>query len=188
MGKSEFYIPNLLPGEKEQPQILVDAVEIFERLLRAEMMMTKVDRERYCHLAEKQILNVIGDFYIAYDFEDDRETYLKRMWADISAFLVTMSIIAKVNAIHVMPNPKYDRSTPDQMKRELMEHIAKLDEGAARWKKSVIKARKLRAGNETKGNKGMTGILCDEPAVSEIIKEVRLLREALTGAEVKSKE
>ena len=43
MPRSEYYEPALLPGEKEQPQIIIDAVELYDLLVRAEMMMTKVD-------------------------------------------------------------------------------------------------------------------------------------------------
>lgn len=32
MPRSEYYEPALLPGEKEQPQIIIDAVELYDLL------------------------------------------------------------------------------------------------------------------------------------------------------------
>ena len=175
MGKSVYYEPLKILGEKEQPQIIVDAMAIYDLLVRAEMMMTKVNRVRYCNRAIEQIQDVIKEFYLSYDFEDDKRTHLERMTANIAVFLITMRIIADRNVICVSPNPLNEYMTPDQVKHELMEHIARLDEGATKWRNSYIKAEK-----DNKGSKGTSGIL-NEPAVSEIIKEVRLLREALEG-------
>lgn len=62
MPRSEYYEPALLPGEKEQPQIIIDAVELYDLLVRAEMMMTKVDRIRYGNRAVAQIQDVIKEF------------------------------------------------------------------------------------------------------------------------------
>ena len=67
MPRSEYYEPALLPGEKEQPQIIIDAVELYDLLVRAEMMMTKVDRIRYGNRAVAQIQDVIKEFMLAYD-------------------------------------------------------------------------------------------------------------------------
>ena len=150
MGKSEYFEVNKLPGEKEQPQIVLDAEKIYDLLLRAEVMMTKVDRVRYCNRAIGQILDIISEFTLAYDFDDDREYHLKKMCAHVAMFLRTMRIIADSNVIHI--KSKYDVETPDQIKLALMNHIAKLDEGVTKWRKSFIKSKK------DKGKKGTTGI------------------------------
>ena len=150
MGKSEFYAPRLIDGESEQPQIIIDAMALYGLLLRAEMMMTKVDRMRYANRAIEQILDVIREFYLAYDFEDDREIHLKRMCANIGVFLMTMRIIAERNVICVTPKENSDFATPDGIKRQIVEHLAKLDEGATKWRKSFMKSK-------TRG-KGTTGI------------------------------
>lgn len=147
MGRSEYFEIKKTEGEAEQPQIIIDAEALYDLLLRAEMMMNKVDRVRYANRAIDQILDVIREFMLAYDFEDDRKIHLKRMSANIAVFLRTMRIIASRNIICIPT--KHDAMTPDQIKHEMMEHIAKLDEGATRWKKSYIV--KQRA-------KGTTGI------------------------------
>lgn len=146
MGKSEYYSPTLIEGESEQPQIIIDAMVLYGLLLRAEMMMTKVDRMRYANRAIEQILDVIREFYLAYDFEDDREIHLKRMCANIGVFLITMRIIAERNIICVMPKEGCGCATPDSVKRQMMEHLAKLDEGATRWRKSFMKAKSKDRG------------------------------------------
>ena len=58
-----------------------------------------------------------------------------------------MRIIAKRNIICIPT--KFDVMSPDQVKHELMEHIAKLDEGATRWRKSYLGKQRV---------KGTTGI------------------------------
>ena len=47
MGKSEYNEYRTLLGESEQPQIILDAEAIYGLLIRAEVMMSKVDRVRY---------------------------------------------------------------------------------------------------------------------------------------------
>ena len=114
MGKSEYNECRTLPGESEQPQIILDAEAIYGLLIRAEVMMSKVDRVRYANRAIEQILDVIREFILAYDFEDDTET-------------------------------------PDMLKHELMERMARLDEGVTRWKKSIIKKRRVRGTTGIEG-------------------------------------
>lgn len=147
MGKSEYFEVRKVEGEVEQPQIILDAEAIYDLFLRAELMMTKVDRMRYANRAIEQILDVIREFMLAYDFEDDRKLHLERMSANIAVFLHTMRIIAKRNIICIPT--KFDIMSPDQAKHELMEHIAKLDEGATRWRKSYLGKQRV---------KGTTGI------------------------------
>lgn len=147
MGKSEYFEIRKIEGEVEQPQIIIDADAIYDLLLRAELMMTKVDRVRYANRAIEQILEVIREFMLAYDFEDDRKIHLERMSANIAVFLRTMRIIAKRNIICIPT--KFDAMTPDQIKHELMEHMAKLDEGATKWRKSYLGKQRV---------KGTTGI------------------------------
>ena len=147
MGKSEYFEIRKIEGEVEQPQIIIDADAIYDLLLRAELMMTKVDRVRYANRAIEQILDVIREFILAYDFEDDRKVHLERMSANIAVLLRTMRIIARRNIICIPT--KIDAMTPDQIKHELMEHIAKLDEGATKWRKSYLGKQRV---------KGTTGI------------------------------
>ena len=61
MGKSEQFRYNPLEGERDQPQISVDAEALYDLLIRAETMVSKVDRIRYIHRAEDQILDVIAE-------------------------------------------------------------------------------------------------------------------------------
>ena len=42
MGKSEYFEVRKVEGEVEQPQIILDAEAIYDLLLRAELMMTKL--------------------------------------------------------------------------------------------------------------------------------------------------
>ena len=130
MPRSEYYEPALLPGEKEQPQIIIDAVELYDLLVRAEMMMTKVDRIRYGNRAVAQIQDVIKEFMLAYDFEEDRRIHLKRLCANMAVFMWTVRLIGGRNIINVRDARSCE--TPDQIKVRIMESPARLDEGVAR--------------------------------------------------------
>ncbi len=159
MQKTEFYKPTGLPGEKQVPSISVDADKLYGLLLRAELMMNAVNRRRYADRAIEQIQEVIKEFTLAYDFDLDRYDHLKRMWGAIAVFLRTMRDIGKANAICIQP--KYETMTPDEMKIQLMESMASLEDGAETWKRSVVKIererrRKEKEEREGKG-KGTTG-------------------------------
>ena len=87
-----------MPGEKAVPSIKVDALKLLGLLLRAELMMTAVDRRRYANRAIDAIMDVIRDFQIAHDFEDERPAYLRKLWGDVAVFIDLMRIIGETNA------------------------------------------------------------------------------------------
>jgi hypothetical protein len=157
MARSEFFKPAGLPGEKPVPSILVDAEKLYGLLLRAELMMNAVNRRRYADRAIVQIQDVIAEFVLAYDFEDDRLYHLKRMWAKITVFVRTMRAACDkdVNAISIQP--KYEKMKPDTMVLEIFNTIASMEEGADAWKKSVMKAEKMKRESENKGTTGSRG-------------------------------
>ena len=124
MPRSEYYEPALLPGEKEQPQIIIDAVELYDLLVRAEMMMTKADRIRYGNRAVAQIQDVIKEFMLAYDFEEDRRIHLKRLCANMAIFMWTVRLIGGRNVINV--RDARSGETPDQIKVRIMAWVSEL--------------------------------------------------------------
>jgi len=134
---SKYYEPRLLPGEKHQPSIRISAGKLLGLYLRAEMMMTAVDRRRYCDRAIRAIMDIIADFQLAYDFEDERGKYLRKMWADIAVYLELARIIGERNCIRNIC--QHEPMTPDQMKLEIFNETARLDEGASRWKNTVTR-------------------------------------------------
>ena len=121
-------------------------MELYDLLIRAEMMMNKVDRIRYGNRAVVQIQDVIKEFMLAYDFEEDRWIHLKRLCANMAVFMWTVRLIGGRNVISV--RDARSGETPDQMKVRIIESLAKLDEGVTRWRKSITKNR----------NKGTTGV------------------------------
>lgn len=161
MAKSEFYEPKLLPGEKEQPSIPVDAEELLDLLLRAEPMMNAVNRRRYGDRAVNLILDVLGDFQLTYDFEEDRLLHLKQMCHTIAKFIRIMRIIGRRNVIEIQL--KHEPLTPQQMNLQIFEHVAKLDEGATKWRKSILKNN----NRKQKVNKGTTSLAGGEQLPNE---------------------
>ena len=134
------------------PSISVDADKLYRLLLRAELMMNAVNRRRYADRAIEQIQEVIKEFTLAYDFELERYYHLKRMWGAIAVFLRTMRNIGEANAICIQP--KYETTTPDEMKARLMEAMASLEDGAESWKRSVVKIEKEKRRREKEEQEG----------------------------------
>ena len=137
--KSAFQVPKTLPKERPEPSIRLDADKLLGLLLRAELMMNKVDRVRYCTRAIGLVEDIIAEFSLAYEFEDDRLYHLKRLWGLVSVFLSLMRTVGERGAIRIQP--KYETMTPDQMKLELLRAVASLDEGVTKWKNSIMKPR-----------------------------------------------
>ena len=151
--KSDFQVPKTLPKEKPEPSIKLDADKLLGLLLRAEIMMNKVDRVRYCTRAINLVEDIIAEFSLAYDFEDDRLYHLKRLWSRVAVFLSVMRTIGERGAIRIQP--KYETMTPDQMKLELLRAVSSLDEGVTKWKNSVMKPRNKGTTRAT-GRNGQT--------------------------------
>ena len=146
MAKSEYFEPKLLTGEKEQPSIPVDADALLDLLLRAEPMMNATNRRRYCDRAINLVLDVLAAFQNAYDFPDDRLHHLKEMCSAVTKFVHVARIIAGRNVIEIPL--KHEPLSPESMRLEIFNRIAKLDEGATKWRNSLPK--------KDKGNKGTT--------------------------------
>lgn len=137
MPKTEYNQPKLLPGEIDRPDIGIEAERILGLLLRADPMMNATNRRRYNDHAIRAIEDVIRAFVLAHDFENERYRYLKEMWAHIAVFVRLIRIIGETNAIELQP--KHESMTPNLMKLELMNHIARMEEGALKWKRSIEK-------------------------------------------------
>ena len=166
MGKSEQFRYNPLEGERDQPQISVDAEALYDLLIRAETMVSKVDRIRYIHRAEDQILDVIAEYTLAYDFDDERGTHLRAMCGNIAKFIRTMRVIGKRNVICV--SARYEGMTPDQVKRENARAPCQARRGCYKVEKIILKEIKGQGHDRQRRLK---------PAVSETIKEAPLPEE-----------
>lgn len=140
MPKSEYYEPKLQPGEKPVPSILVDAEKLHRLLKRAKWMMSGEDRRTYWEPAFNGIREVIREFVLAHDFQDNRLEHLERMCGAVALFIRDMRDIGEAGAIRVQP--KYESIKPDEMKLELYNRVASLDEGVTKWRKSIIRATK----------------------------------------------
>lgn len=70
----------------------------------------------------------------------------------IAVFVEYMRIIGEVNAIRV--KPQYETMTPDQMKLEIYNTVASLDEGATRWQKTVLAKRNKGKTHAAHGEMG----------------------------------
>lgn len=148
MPKSEYYEPRLLPGEREQPSIPVDLDALLALWLRALPMMNAVDRKRYGNRVVDAILDAVGDFQLAYDFPDYRMEHLRKMCASIAKYVHLARVVGETNAINI--SLEHEVMTPNQMRRTIFEYTARLDEGASKWRTSIIK--KQRKG--TTGSRG----------------------------------
>lgn len=135
MPLTEYFEPHLLHGERDYPDIGIEADKIYGLLLRAKPMMNKEHRQCYHSLAVQHIERIIAAFNLAYEVPSRRETYLEELWAEIAVFIRLMRHVGEINAICI--RPKYETMSPDTLKLELMGHIGRMDEGATRWRNSL---------------------------------------------------
>ena len=150
MAKSEYHDPKLLDGEVEQPGILVDAVALLELYLRALPMMNATDRKRYGDRAVDLILDVIAAFQMAYDFEEDREMYIRELCRATSKFIFLSRVIGEVNAINI--ELEHERMSPSTMRLEIFRRTAALDEGVTKWRRSIFGVRKRNGARLPSGD------------------------------------
>lgn len=161
MAKTEYYEPKLLDGEREQPGILVDAVALLELYLRALPMMNATDRKRYGDRAVSLIIDVIADFQMAYDFEEDRAVYARNLCRSVSKFIFLSRVIGGTNAISI--RLAHEKMSPDAMKLEIFSRTAALDEGVTRWRKSLFGPKAKQGHDRARGGAAATQIIKEAP-------------------------
>lgn len=129
--------------------IYIDFKKLRRILQRAQVCMTKSDRIIYGTPMLAQCAKALGDFVMAYDFEDERTYYIKKMIADFTVLRVDIETVNECGIIRAVSETR--RSTPpertmlvvekpDILRRELSELVAKIDQGIQRYKNSVILA------------------------------------------------
>ena len=146
--ESQFFTPHKLSGERDYPDIGIEAEMIYGLLLRADAMMTKTDRIRYNDRAIVLIQDIMSAFVMAYDFPEDRLFYLKQLWSKITIFIRLMRRMGEANVIRIPA--QHESMSPNTLKIELMNHLGRMDEGATRWKASISnKGTRTRSSGES---------------------------------------
>jgi len=116
--------------------IYVDLYNLRKVLKRAQYTMTKADRIVYGTPVLEKNGEVLADFVLAYDFEDEREKYIRKMCADFEVLKLDLRILAEDNVIKC-PDPQNALAKPETIKIEIFELVARIDEGIMKWRNSI---------------------------------------------------
>lgn len=116
--------------------IYVDLYKLRKLLKRAQYTMTKADRIIYGTPVLEKNGDVLADFVMAYDFEEERAKYIRKMCADFEILKLDLRIIAEDNVIKC-PDPENAQAKPDTIKMGIFELVARIDEGITKWRNSV---------------------------------------------------
>ena len=120
--------------------IYVDAYQLRKLLKRAQYVMTKTDRVIYGTPVLKEVGDVLADFVIAYDFPEERQKYLHKLYADFEVLKLDLRIIAEDNVLKC-PDPLNAGMKPEGFKIQIFELVARIDEGITKWKSSLDRGK-----------------------------------------------
>lgn len=116
--------------------IYVDLYELRKLLKRAQYVMTKTDRIIYGTPVLKENIDTLADFVRAYDFEEERDYYIRKMCADFEALKIDLRIIVEDNVLKC-PDPLNAHMKPESFKKLIFEYVARIDEGITKWRNSL---------------------------------------------------
>lgn len=116
-----------------EPSIYIDCARLRELLIYSMSEMTKRDRMLYAERAVVETGDIIADFVMAYKYQDERLKYIRKMVADFEVLKVDLRFLAEIGAF----KGKKDKNGDVIIEREIFECIARVDEGVAKYSRSV---------------------------------------------------
>lgn len=132
--------------------IYIDCKKLRRVLQRAQICMTKADRIIYGTPVLKLCGDILSDFIVAYDFEDERPYYIKKFLAEFYVLKVDIETINECGIIKETKDSSGEQlytkegkklvvmgeESPKNLRREMTELIARIDIGMYRWRSSLV--------------------------------------------------
>ena len=121
----------------EKAGIYVDAYELRKVLKSAQFLMTKAERIVYGTPVLSECAQFMSDFVMAYEFEEERTYYFKKMSASFEVMKSDLRIIAEC---HVLKGTSSDHAEmkADTMIVRIFELVGRIDDGISKWKRSAL--------------------------------------------------
>ena len=115
--------------------IYVDGYELLKLLKRAQYTMTKTDRVIYGTPVLKANTDFLAAFVMAYDFEEERWYYIKKMCSTFEVLKMQLRIISEENILKVTTHENANMK-PDSLKLQIFTLVGRIDEGITKWRRS----------------------------------------------------
>lgn len=121
--------------KSDRAGIFIDLKQL-QRLLKLSLFaMTKADRIIYGTPALQAVKSVLAHFVMAYDFADERDYYIRLFVAEFTNLRLDIEDIFEAGCIKAT-NPEAiggRHINPDSLKKEMVDLIARADEGVSKW-------------------------------------------------------
>lgn len=132
--------------------IYIDCKKLRRLLQRSQRCMTKSDRIIYGTPALERCGQILADFILAYDFEDERAYYIKKFLAEFYILKLDIETLNEFGIIKTTKDTdgedlytkegkklvKVGVENPKNLQREMTEIVARLDEGMKRWRSGLV--------------------------------------------------
>lgn len=116
--------------------IYLDVQQIRKLLRVAKPMMTKGDQIDYFVPAFQLAGEVLKSFCLAHDFEDEKDKYFRKMYAEFELLKVELREIVNDGHIRVA-HPVFKGLQPETICLQLFDRVAMADEGISKWKNKL---------------------------------------------------
>ena len=130
-------------AKAEGASIYIDAQALRKLLIRSLHMMTKQNRMEIGSRAVQESGELIASFVMAYDFEEERWYYFRRLRAVFEVLKVDVRMIIEDGVLQ-SPHP-VTHERPETVHLLMLERIGRIDESITKWKTRVVRQARSRA-------------------------------------------
>ena len=130
-------------AKAEGASIYIDAQSLRKLLIRSLQMMTRQNRIEIGSRAVQESGELIAAFVMAYDFEEERWYYFRRLYAVFEVLKVDVRMIIEDGVLQ-SPHP-VTHERPETVHLLMLETIGRIDEAITKWKTRVVRQARSRA-------------------------------------------
>lgn len=127
----------------QQANIYINLCRLRHNLKKMQFMMTKANQQIYGRPAIEYCNNVITDFVLAYEFQEERTYYYKKLIADFAVLRIELE---GINHEQILRGKKNEDSgdcempkTTDKMYLRIFEIAGQIDEGITKWRSTALR-------------------------------------------------
>lgn len=132
----------------QMSSIYVQLCRLRHHLKKMQFMMTKADRLVYGKPAIECCNEVLRDFVLAYEFQDERTYYYKKLVADFAVLRIELEDINHEGILRSMRKEELTSAqqmpkSTDKMYLRIFEIVGMIDEGIAKWRSTALRGKNV---------------------------------------------
>jgi hypothetical protein len=125
----------------EGESIFIDLKNLRRKLKRAQYMMEKSDRIIYGTPTLEVCTQCLQAFEMAYDFEDERKYYAKKLKALCTTLRLDIDDLFELNVIK--GRDEKTNQSADSLKLEIVECVGRVDKGISKYVGSIFRGKTI---------------------------------------------